>query len=409
MNPRWSFHSGQFEVWSAPERYKVIAAGRRWGKSELSVMQALKWAKKLGDEGEKQAIGWFIVPTYKIARPIWRKFERIAPLEWVTGKSGTEKAPDFFEIGNARIEFKTAENPESLIAEGLRWVIIDECGIVKEAVWEESIRPALIDFAAPGMFIGTPKGRNWFWRMFQRGRDPEDPEVACFGGPSFENPWIDKAEVDKLARDMPERTFRQEIKAEFLEGEGQVFRKVSDAVERGLERYPDSRGFDALSATKSVGIDLARKVDFTVLLGLSDNGAVTFMDRFKKIDWPVQKAHISHVMKGHSGAASLMDATGLGDPVFQDLAYENVAVEPFIFNHQSKINVIDALVLAFENDEIILPDDPVLVAELMAYEFRQTLRGVTYNAPEGFHDDCVIALALAWWNHVQHRHVDLYI
>lgn len=329
-------------------------------------------------------ITWWVAPTFDLTRPIWRKMLRIAPPGWITGTKGSESQPDFLELGPARLEFKSADHPERLVAEGLRRIAMDECGIMKEGVWTESIQPALMDYAAPAMLVGTPKGRNWFHRMYMRGKDPQDAQVASFGGPSWQNPFIPRDEVDRLASEMPERLYRQEILAEFLDDEGAVFRGVRGCVMPAYSALP----------TMALGVDLGRLQDFTVLIGMDERGGVTSFDRFREISWPLQKERIISAARG--GVRVLIDSTGLGDPIFQDLEKAGVNVEGFKFTNATKQQLIESLSMAFQERRIGVPDEPVLLNELDAYEYEMTASGLTrYNAPEGTHDDCVIALALA--------------
>jgi hypothetical protein len=241
-----------------------------------------------------------------------------------------------------------------------------------------------MDFAAPALLEGTPKGRNWFYRMWLRGKDPQDQEVESFGGPSWQNPFIPREEVERLAKEMPERRYRQEILAEFLDDEGAVFRGVRQCVS-GFSKEP----------TEALGVDLARTQDFTVVIGMDKQGAVTHFDRWNEISWPLQKDRIAAAARKFN-CRVLIDSTGVGDAPTQDLQKAGLRVEGFKFTNATKQQLVEALVIAMEQGEITLPDEPVLLNELEAFEFTTTASGLTrYAAPEGLHDDCVVALALA--------------
>ena len=334
-----------------------------------------------------RGVSWIVTPTYRLGRPLWRKFLRLAPRGWITDLHGSERMPDSIEIGAAKIEFLTAEAPDKLVAEGLRRVLIDECGIVKESVWAESIRPALIDHEAPAYFLGTPKGRNWFYRMALRGWDPADPTVETFGGPSHMNPFIKASELEQLRLDMPERVYRQEILAEFLTDDGAVFRRVRDRMWRP--------GWPLPGPTAGFGIDLAKHVDFTVIVGMDKSGIVTEFDRFNKVSWSLQKERIRK--RCGTVLPVVLDSTGPGDPILDDLLAAGVNAQGYRFGQTSKIQLVESLTIAIEDSRIVLPDEPVLINELEAFEYETSTTGrVRYGAPEGVHDDCVIALALAW-------------
>lgn len=376
-------HSEQYACFASEARTRVVVAGRRYGKTELGSMWALAGAMDDRLRGIS-GVTWWVAPTFQLTRPVWRKMVRLAPEGWVTKTHGSEAAPDFLELGPARIEFKTAEHPERLVAEGLRRVVIDECGIIREQVWTESIMPALIDHKAPALLEGTPKGRNWFWRMWCRGKDPDDGEVESFGGSSFANPFIEREEIERLATEMPERLYRQEIMAEFLDDEGAVFRGHRECA-MSYSSEP----------TVAIGVDLARKVDFTVLVGFDADARPTFFDRFRDISWPMQKDRIFSHWK-RTDAHVVIDASGVGDSPTQDLEKAGVDIEPFIFTAQSKQNLVESLAIAIEQREIGLPNEPVLMNEFDLYEFTPTKTGrIRYGAPEGYHDDCIMSVGLA--------------
>lgn len=364
----------------------VVVAGRRWGKSETAALWALSGAQD-DQLRHRPGITWWVSPTYDLCRPIWRKMLEIAPPGWITRTIGTDAAPDFLELGASRIEFKSADHPERLVAVGLKRVVIDECGIVKESVWNESLMPALIDYAAPAMLVGTPKGRNWFYRMYTRGQDKLDEDVETFGGPTFENSIVPgiAAEAVRLEKEMPKRLYRQEILAEFLDDEGAVFRGVRACVS------PLS-----LEPTVAIGVDLAKHQDFTVIVGMDREGRVTFWDRFREISWPLQKERIAAAVATHGGQV-LLDSTGVGDAIFDDLSQAGLPIEGYRFTNPSKRQLIERFAMAIEQRQVGLPDEPVLLNELEAFEYEQGRTGVVrYSAPEGGYDDCVIALALAY-------------
>jgi len=278
----WTMHSRQAEVWNNDARFKTITAGRRGGKSELGTMWIGAKGRDLALRG-KEGVIWVVLPTSGELPTIWRKFKRIIPDNWITDKSGTEKAPDWMKMGDVIIQFRSADRPERLVAEGLRAIWLDESGIMlrDNDIWAEYIRPTLIDYKAPALISGTPKGQNKFFELFSRGQDDEEEKYASFHWTSFANPYVPADEIEDIANDMPERIYNQEILAEFLDDTASVFRGVDDAV----TGYGDKD-------TVAVGVDLAKSEDFTVLIGLDEDSQITFFDRFQKISWPLQKKRI---------------------------------------------------------------------------------------------------------------------
>lgn len=389
----WEVHSQQQAVLLTKTRFQVLPAGRRWGKSEVAVMWIIRKAQEATLNGVSGVI-WIVYPTYAIARIAWRKFRKLAPSGWVTQYLGTDMHPEAIRIGNVVVEFKSGASPGTLVGEGLLAVWIDECGEIKERVWAESLRPTLIDYAAPALLTGTPKGHNWFWRMFVQGQDPSNPDTVSYsekaghGLSSYGNPFISRSELDSMAREMSTRLFEQEIMAGFLSDEGAVL-KLERIRTKGL-RY-------STQPTVALGIDLARRMDWTVIVGMDRDFGVTHFERFNNIDWPLQKKRIEATWLALNKPALVIDATGVGDPMVQELQYSGVYVaEAFLFNAISKRQLVESLAMACDAAVLTLPDEPTLLNEMEAFEMTALPSGsVRYAAPEGEHDDCVMALGLA--------------
>jgi hypothetical protein len=394
----WEFHDEQWRVMESPARIKVVCSGRRWGKSVTLARWAAKGAREDACAG-LQGITWLIYPTYTMAQSLWREIQRVAPHGWITKSFGSERVPGGFEFGPARIEFKSAQHPEHLVGviEGLRRVGIDEAGIMKESVWEESIQPALIDHSAPVLLAGTPKGRNWFWKLYQKGLDPLNTDVKTFGGPSSQNPWLKSDEIEIMRQSMSLRMFQQEFLARFLTNDGSVFRYESGDG-RGLRALINAGGGCSDEKTVAMGVDLARVHDFTVVIGLSKTRRITYYDRFQRISWPLQRQRIFTAYKKLGKPRTLVDSTGVGDPILQDLVRMGmVRASGFRFTAQTKGDLIDGLASGIEKGEIGLIDENQLLNELEAFEFSTTKAGnIHYSAPNGLYDDGVCALALAY-------------
>lgn len=337
-----------------------------------------------------QPTAWF-APNYKMLGQALRDFERrLKPVVRSCNKS--EKRIEL--IGGGSIEFWTLQDPDAGRSRRYKEVVIDEAAMARhlEACWTESIRPTLADLEGGATFYSTPKGRNYFWKLYRLGRDPLEPEWESFRFPTQMNPWINPREIEAARRQLPERTFWQEYLAKFLEDAGGVFRSVGHCIDRGRVKPEPKRKVGAYC----LGLDLARKEDFTVLCVLDNNGRQVYHERFNEIRWEHQIARIKAVVALYD-ATIVVDATGVGDAIYDRLVEEGLAVEPFIFTAITKKNLIDALVMAFEAGKLALMDVEVQESELVAYEYLMTRgRNWTTGAPEGLHDDCVMALALAY-------------
>lgn len=375
-------HAGQDEVRRNPARHRILACGRRWGKTRLAAVLALERALAGGR-------AWWIGPTYPVASIGWRLLKALtAPL--APEKNETERSLTFSTGGE--IWVKSADNPDSLRGEGLDLAIFDECAFIREEAWTQGIRPALTDREGSSIFISTPKGRNWFYRLWVHAGD--DGDWARWHYPSASNPHLNPDEIERARAELPERVFQQEYEAMFLEDGAGVFRNVDACIHAGNGGPQDGRSY-------IVGVDLGKHQDFTVLAVMdTSNGQVPFVDRFGDIDWNIQKARIVETARRWNHANVLIDSTGIGDPILDDLQRQSLYVEGYRFTSGSKQQLIEKLMVSLEQQSIRIPPDPVLIEELKAFEYTTGRTGrVSYSAPPGMHDDTVIALALANWKY----------
>lgn len=257
-----------------------------------------------------------------------------------------------------------------------------------------SAQTTLTQTQGRGIFISTPKGRGWFYDVYQRGEvlRCDNPEWFSMRMPTWLNPHVPLKSIDDLKNILPEDTFRQEVAAQFLLDSAGVFRGIKGCI-RGVLEEPQ-RGHSYV-----MGVDLARLRDFSVLTVMDrERRNVVYFERFNKIEWAVQYARIIDVARRYN-ATTWMDSTGIGDPIVETIRGSGVRVEPYkIGGSAAKQQLVEKLRVNIENQRISFPVLPILVRELENYEYEISETGVVkYSAPDGFHDDCVISLALANW------------
>ncbi len=213
-------HPTQFEVWEDKHRYKVVDAGRRWGKSILALAEVLYFA------GQKEkAITAIVSPTFQQVKDIyWRdpqKIPKMIPPEAILKKNDSEL---FLQLVNGSyIYLRGSDRPDTL--RGLRYdfVVLDEYASMKENIWEEIIQPTLLDSGGSALFISTPKGYEKFYDLWLRGQKPND-QWKSWKFTSYDNPYLEKEFIDQAKNDMDEDTFAQEILAEFKKYVGLVYK-----------------------------------------------------------------------------------------------------------------------------------------------------------------------------------------
>lgn len=212
-------HDTQKTVATDPHRFKIICAGRRWGKSVLSQLIILKWAT------ENKGLYWIVSPTIVQSKQIhWRGLQQIIPQAWVAKKNEVERS---ITLKNGSIiELKGAENPDALRGVKLRGLVVDEIASIRnwEWLWQEVLRATLTDYEAPAIFISTPKGFNHFYELWQQGQGTEGP-YKSFRYTSYDNPYIPRGEIDAAKKELTDDTFAQEYMADFRKYTGLIYKE----------------------------------------------------------------------------------------------------------------------------------------------------------------------------------------
>ena len=379
-------HAGQQLIHNARDRrFRTVCCGRRWGKTRFAAGEILDAA----GQGAAGDYGW-IAPTYLIADRGMDAVQQIGgKLVTMAGKSPVVGTFDGLH-GTNRLFFLSADNPASILGFGFHGLIVDEAARIPAKVWQQTIRPTLSDHSGWAVFISTPHGRNWFFDQHAAGQH-DDPtgQHKSWTFESRNNPYFPAEEWELAKASLPEDIFRQEYMAEFLEDSAGAFRGVEYCL---LDFLPIPTGPIA------IGVDLAKHNDWTVLVALDLSTGMAFdMARFNQISWPIQKERIRAF--GNKWRAPLViDATGIGDPIYDDLApVYKWGIVPVKLSNATKIPLVDRLRLAVEMAQVRWPRSwQILTDEMKRYELDVSEKGtVTYSAPAGYHDDCVIALALA--------------
>lgn len=220
-------HEAQQIVQEAPHRFKVLAAGRRWGKDFLGVSESLKTAVQGGR-------AWWICPTFPLGMIGWRVFKSLAFQIMIARVREADKMIEFPNGGWAQV--KSADDPDSLRGEGLDLAVINEAAFIKkfEETWAMALRPALSDRQGDAIFLSTPFGYNHFFDLFKKADG--DPSALGFAGgngewgawryPTIYNPYIRPEEVEAAKETLPGLVFRQEYMAEFVQLAGALVRRL---------------------------------------------------------------------------------------------------------------------------------------------------------------------------------------
>lgn len=208
----------QQKVWGDNHRFKVVAAGRRTGKSRLAAYLLIVYALK-ADKGHV----FYVAPTQGQARDImWQTLLEVGhPV--ISGSHINNLQIRL--INGATISLKGADRPETMRGVSLKFLVMDEYADMKPEVWEQILRPALADQKGDALFIGTPMGRNHFYELYKHAENGEDPTFTAFHFTSFDNPLLDPNEIEAAKKSMSSFSFRQEFMASFEAAGGALFKE----------------------------------------------------------------------------------------------------------------------------------------------------------------------------------------
>lgn len=230
-------HQGQRKLHSTQARFKVMDCGRRWGKSTSGPHD--KVPKMLQ---KKPVLGWIVAPTYDLGEKEFRVFWDIlvnklkVPLD--RGKTFNSLRTKDFRITTAwgsSIEVRSAEHPESLVGEGLDFVIMAEAAKLKLSHWQKFIRPTLSDKRGDAIFVSTPEGFNWFYDLYMQGQsiDPSFSDWWSYKSPTWENTRVfpgGRADPEMIAveNELAKEVFDQEYGAEFTSFAGRIYSEFDE-------------------------------------------------------------------------------------------------------------------------------------------------------------------------------------
>ena len=392
-------HPAQFEIVTSPGRFKVIAAGRRFGKTLLCSMICVQAAA----EGKRV---WWLAPSFPQAMVAWREIEKIGRSLPNTKIYKRDYLCEFDNGGS--IQIKSALNPDRLRGEGLDLAVLDEAAFMRSEVWENTIRPALSDRLGKALIISSPNGKNWFYHLWLLGKRDEsrgnDHGYRSFHFATSANPFIAPSEIEQARLSMVERRFQQEYLANFVEGSGMVFtpppgcETLRDAATAQLQTQP-------IEYHKYVfGVDWGRTEDWTVISVFDESlQELVYLERLQKIDYHLQRQFLIALAARFRPHTIVVELNSIGGPNFEELQRDRYLsqvcrrVVGFMSTSASKIEAIEDLALAIKSGNLRFIDEPVLLDELESFEVTISNNGRSiYGSPQGLHDDCVMSLAIGW-------------
>ena len=376
--PPLALHPGQQTILADPSRYRVIAAGRRFGKTLL----AIEWlALEAGGALDGHPVAFFS-PTYKLLLDVWSDLERT--LKPVTRKANKTEMRIELTTGG-KVDFWTLEDPDAGRGRKYARLVVDEAAHARnlQIAWERAIAPTLTDLEGEAWFISTPNGLNYFHALFQRGDDAAWPDWSAHHMPSTVNPHLPAEELTRAKADLPALVFAQEYLAEFVTfGAGLVKPEY-------LQDGPCAADLPVV-----LGVDLAiserEGADWTAIVALSRDPA---SGRIYLREVERHRAGFREVLARIEAAAQrwqpaliAIEQTQYQAAVVQELARSTRWAVRGVKPDRDKVTRFAPLLTRYE--QRLVWHDP---ARVPAW-FREELLAF----PEGVHDDAVDAAAYAF-------------
>jgi len=373
----------QKDILYAPERFTVTTAATKVGKTFSHLWWLFEKATEFDQthfESSKTGHFWWVAPVYSQAKIAFERLKRVVK-QCDYRINETEL---FIELdGGTKIWFKSADKPDNLYGEDVYAVVFDEFTRAKEQAWI-ALRSTLTDTKGVCKFIGNAKGKkNWGAKLAAKARSGEANykffKVTAYD--AVEAGILELDEIEQAKRDLPKHAF--------------------DALYLAIENEDQANPFGITFIRNAIrpisskppvcfGIDLAKSVDWTVVTGLDEDGFVCLFERWQS-DWGQTKRRIISIV---GDLPALMDSTGVGDPILEDVQKECYRVEGFHFSQPSKQKLMEGLTADVQKGETSILAG-VMQDEAESFEYIYTRTGVKYSAPEGLHDDTVYSLALA--------------
>lgn len=385
----------QQAIFNSKARIVLIRKGRRVGFTRGAANNTIRVAL----EGKRAKGLWVDTVNTNIERYVERYFTpslKLLPKNIWSWK----KQQKLLQIKDFYMDFRSAETPQNIEGFGYDYMILNEAGIIlkNEYLWSHAIRPMMWDEPNVQVFIGgTPKGGGGvFEELYKRGMDPEQTQFQSFYLVPFDNPFINHEEIRNDMKDASQRSIDQEIYGKFLEDAGVVFRGIEEITTldpKGKQPEPNH--------IYVIGADLAKLEDFTVFVvyDRTTNEQVLQM-RFNKLEWPFVRTRLKLLSDKYNKALVIMDSTGVGDPIHDDLVRLGVPIEGIKFTNPIKSDLIEKLSAWIELRylKMLRLDETINELSIFSFDKSEKTGIITYNAPPGFHDDIVIAHALACWS-----------
>lgn len=394
-------HIGQQRVIDAivngNEKYITVVSPRQQGKSMLLVNLILYY----GINDNNSTIG-VVSPIYSQAAKLMEDLYDAIKDSGIVDKVNFSNFSIRLKTGS-KINFKSAEREDGLRGYTFDYLFVDEASYIKESAWKKALQPTVLVHGKKCALFSTPRGRDYFYELFQMGNNPEYPKYASVRMEQGDNPFIDQDEIEAARASLPEAIFRAEYEGVFLEGESMVFQNFNNNT---FKTYPKPSG------KIFCGLDLGRESDYTVATFMDQSGNIIDIYRDNQKDWSTMMDAVMQRVRKYN-ANLMIETNSMGTIVYEQLKKQWQNTTPFTTSNSSKKNIIESLIMGFNENTIKIPSIelfPELHHELEVFEmsYNPKTRNVIYAARPPFHDDMIMSLAIANWNRLENKTIGTY-
>lgn len=373
-------HPAQREVWESKRRFKIVAAGRRFGKTVLGAATLIVSATEKG-----RSTGMWVSPTHDQSRMAMDMVAELIPRQY----RSVNRTLSEIRLPNGSIMlFRSGDRWDHLRGRGLTVAVLDEAAFMPEAVWTEAVRPALSDHKGHALLISTFNGENWFWKRYRDAQDPDNEEWEGFRYLTVDNPFIDPAEVEEARRSLPREVFEQEYEASPMAFAGAVFdsQRIEEAFDAGRDftipeprflrpsapgvpivlndRYPAEAGLDWgwLYTALEINIELP-------------DGRIAWVGEkvYERLELNERCEHIARMCRDYNVQTVYADAAGASENVTLARILERAGVQTYVqpvpFNVFKKVGIQTRAYYLERGREILTPACPMLRSDSKAYHY----------------------------------------
>lgn len=354
----------------------MLNIGRQFGKTMLAMNQLYFWM--FNDAGCKCA---WVSPVYKQSKKV---FEEMVQAFAGTDLIQTNATELTIKCGKSSLQFFSAERYDNIRGFTFDYLVCDEFAFMDEEAWTEVLRATVLVKGKKVLLISTPKGKNHFYNLYNL--DGVNPQYKSFTMSSYNNPLINPSEIDDARLTLPDHVFRQEYLAEFIDGGAGIFSPKFETATGGTRFY--------------AGVDLGRADDYSVISIFNEQGKQVYLERWRHDSWSNISAKIAARINEFN-AITYVEVNSIGDAIMEQIKNQcrtPMNVNPFVTTSKSKNDIIESLAVATQQNAVtFLPVDWLIKEfDVFTFEYNAKSRSIKYGAPYGFHDDGIMATAIAY-------------